>query len=178
MIEAQVHAREVRERLRRPPNAVPDRPIKLKGRFAQPKEPVVMVTIVDNSPEPQPIEVSRDWLLVDSVNYRREKVPPHFDRHIKETVAVAFGVSIEDINSERRQMLFVLARHASIVFCDQFTLLSMAEIARRHCRDHTVGIYAKRELPGRMCADAWLCQTIVELENQFKQEVAKWRAAR
>lgn len=159
--------------------AVPDRPIKLKGRFPQPN---LIVNILDKSPETQPVqiksepEVQRDWLLVETRGERLKRFPPNFDRRIKMLAAEAFGVTVRDIEGPLRVVLFVWARHTSIHFCHQFTNLSGIEISRRHHKDNSVGIHALRTLPGRMRAYPWLCQTIVDLEARLWQEVAKWRS--
>jgi hypothetical protein len=139
MILAHTHYREVRARLRNPPNAVPDRGIDLRRK----PEPVVEVLP----------EVTRAfWWPPQVTEIAIDRTPPSVV-DIQIAVSIHFQISVLDIRSSRRTKDVVLPRHVAMYLARKLTLSSMPRIGFHfNKRDHTTVLHAWHKI-GRMIAE-------------------------
>lgn len=182
--QRELQQQHIERRLRIAASARTDRPINLKF-----KNGVVPEIAVDKSNKTceyiQPIEIinetapvilRRNWLFVSSAQHRINKTPPGFVSHIKKIVALQFGVSLEDIDDDRRSPSLVIPRHVAIYLAKTLTLHSYPEIGRKFGhRNHATIWHAADKMPIRMKADAILCQAVAELQDRFEREISEWR---
>lgn len=97
-------------------------------------------------------------------------------RLIKETVAEHFGVSVLDLESNRRNNQIVIPRHTAIYLCRILTRASYPAIGRAFGRrDHTSIIHAVSSLEARMDADHGLLETVQALRDRLMPEVVESR---
>lgn len=89
---------------------------------------------------PADMDPSRDWLIIDP----RPKV-----EQIIRATALHFGVSRNDIISERRTASIVKPRQVAMYLCKTLTLRSLPDIGRRFGgRDHTTILHGVRKIAG------------------------------
>jgi hypothetical protein len=92
----------------------------------------------------------RDWLNLADPNIYR----PSPWRLILTEVSLSTGVSILDMQSERRQARLVLARQIAAFLMRRHTVLSLPSIGYRlGGRDHTTILHACRQIEKRIAAD-------------------------
>lgn len=197
-LEASRRAKAIRQGLRRPALAKQDTPIQLKRptgitgyqveinareaaakaereRLRKSKE-LQEAIIAKMANEIQRIEdQERDWLLVN--HSRENSFPQFFLTYIKRVVATEFGINVSGIDSQRRTQNFIIPRHVAIFLVKELMLhKSLPQIGRAFDgRDHTTILHACRRIPGRMRADAELCQRVVWLQGKIEDELQRWR---
>jgi hypothetical protein len=164
-------ARAIHERLRNPPNAVPDLGIDLKR-----------VAITDHTPEPQPIPIKA--VLVDCIPYSiGESVPKYRLRYqlqatpirIEDIIlAVCNRYKIRRVNlvSERRTADIVRPRHIGMYLAKRLTGRSYPFIAAKFGRhDHTTALHAVRKITAERLSDGALDAELTELESLFASPI-------
>lgn len=195
---AQAHsARDCRRRLMTPPNAIPDRPLSLKKpvtgvngleaiKLAQEAtaraKDAARIAELERQIEELILRLAKN-ITVDNLSWlapegpRSDKYPPSFLRHIKQIVARHFDVTISDIDSVHRAKTLVIPRHVAIYLVKELLpQKSYPEIGRKFGgRDHSTAINAARKTPIRMRSDAWLCQTVIELQTRLEYDLERWR---
>lgn len=178
------HQAHIERRKRMASKAVPDVPIDLKR-----KGKVISPEIQKNEPEPSPVEIEpvppsvpdpltlpRDWLQVATLTSKADRLPPNMVQHIRRTVAREFGVTLAELDCQRRSKEFIAPRHVAMYLCKEMTLKSLAEIGRKFGgRDHTTVLNACRKMPGRMKQSPELCSQVVELQAKLEADIARWR---
>jgi hypothetical protein len=147
------HARAVRQRLRRPRNAVADHGIDLK------RKPVL--TVIEPAP-PGP-DVAALPLGIGT------PLPEHALSHsaapamplvlsvqtIQRAVCEHYGVSLSDLLSSRRTQAVVLPRQVAVWLCRQLTAHSLPAIGHHFGgRDHTTMLHAARRIDELRRTDA------------------------
>lgn len=155
-------AKEIRQRLLNPPNAVKDYGIDLKRKQIPPKAPptplqdklvrvleyqalTCNVTVTALSPEPKVLKF----------------------KPILKAVSTHYGVPIPTIQGESRQKFAVFPRHVAWYIASLHTGLSMAAIGRRSARDHTTVLHALVKIRRRLLWDSDLASVIQMLENEL-----------
>lgn len=87
-----------------------------------------------------------------------------------------FGISKNDILSERRHRSVVWPRQIGMYLAKQMTARSLPEIGRRFGnRDHTTVLHAIRKIEGQITANAQLKDEIEELKKQLGPEASSLR---
>lgn len=175
-------AKEIRERLRRPQNAVKDLGIDLKRKR---KEPEIVAAPIA---EPEIIELphaslwlqppQRDWLNIAGTNERATKFPPNLVSKIVSFTSDEWGVSRTDILSQRRTVNVVEPRHAAMYISRVKTPSSLPEIGRRIAnRDHTCVHHAARKfavvMAGPPCELQEKTQRVLD---RVDAHIAHWRS--
>lgn len=165
-MQAIQHAKEVRERLRNPPNAVRDDGIDLKRekfRVVQivQEEPVIEVmpvSSVDELSAADALERAQQITLqMQELNAQIERMiaqseqplpPPRITvAHIQKIVATRLGVSVVDLQSGRRDRATAGPRQIAMYLAKTHTVLSLPQIGRLFGgRDHTTVLFAVRKI--------------------------------
>src|SRR5882724_2886670 len=147
--------KEVRNRLRRPPNAVPDTGINLKRQ----KPPL--------SSEPPPIQIEPPRIepslpdLPLFVPFRRTDLT--FSSTLQ-FAAKEFNITGQQIRSRSRIQQISLPRQVAIYLAAKNHLNSLAGMGRYLKMDHTTMIHAKQKITALMASDATLRDRILKLE--------------
>lgn len=139
------HARAIRQRLRDPRNAVADPGIDLK------RKPVLPV--VEPAPPPAPVELPLGIgtpLPEYELSYAFAPAVPTAQlsiRTIQQAVCAHYGVSLLDLQSNRRTRAVVLPRMVAVWLCRRLTPHSMPAIGHHFGgRDHTTILHAARRM--------------------------------
>jgi chromosomal replication initiator protein len=91
-------------------------------------------------------------LLCDVISTSKRRTPSASE--IRDTVAEAYGMTVEQLIGKSRKRPIVDARHVSMHFCKQLTSLSLEAIGRRFGgRDHSTVIHACRAVQARLDTD-------------------------
>jgi chromosomal replication initiator protein len=95
---------------------------------------------------------------------------------ILKIVSRHYGVSKNDILSERRHRSVVWPRQIGMYLAKQMTARSLPEIGRRFGnRDHTTVLHAIRKIEGQLTANAQLKDEIEDLKKQLGPELSALR---
>jgi hypothetical protein len=159
-------ARDIRRRLIRPPNAVPDRGINLRRDTSLPPPKKRL---------PSPMEAG--WLpamfvILDAIRKLKElkaekDESPIGIKSIIAVVARHYGVKPIDLVSHRRTANIVIPRQVAMYLAKTVTLRSLPFIGRHFGgRDHTTVLHSVRKI-------AWM----VEHDPDFAAEIEKLRAS-
>jgi hypothetical protein len=163
------HASEVRQRLRKPGNAVTDKPINLK-RVVQVEETAQVVPFnLDPLDVFGPRVLTLDDLAFGPVVHPDMKPQPMriaMVATIQTVVADHFGIELRDMLSNRRTAHIVYPRQIAMYLAKTLTLRSLPDIGRRFAgRDHTTVLHAVRKIKTQRLADPVLDAELTSLEN-------------
>ena len=90
---------------------------------------------------------------------------------IKRHVASEFGVTVQDLESQRRSQIVVRPRHVAMFVARYLTRLSLPVIARGFGnRDHTSVLYAVRKIENLKATDDRLARHIDKLSDTLNRE--------
>jgi hypothetical protein len=187
-------AQAIRERLRNPPNAVPDAGIDLKRTPAPPKA----VALATPAPTPAPATPEDDtrilWIKrrkpdeteaefierqilhhrgrMECAIARREKLfgKRHAPRieDIQDAVCAVYLVEKKEMLSRRKAAHLVRPRHVAMYLAKEMTGLSLPGIGRKFAfRDHTTVLHAVRKIEGKRPNDPELDAMIARVEAMF-----------
>jgi hypothetical protein len=186
-------AQTIRERLRNPPNAVPDVGIDLKRTPAPPKA----VALATPAPTPAPATPDDPRILwikrrkpdetdaafierqithhrgrLEVALARREKLfgKRHSPRveDIQDAVCAVYRVETKEMLSKRRSAHLVRPRHVAMYLAKEMTGLSLPGIGRKFAfRDHTTVLHAVRKIEGLRPNDPELDAMIARVEAMF-----------
>jgi hypothetical protein len=165
MLEALEHAKNVRARLRNPPNAVPDLGIDLKRIEAQP-----IAAALAPEPPRQVVILEELRRMTEQVNLLRQElrklgVVSINTEDILNAVCDFFPVSVMDIKSDRRQANVVRPRMIAMWLTKQHTQQSLPQIGKRFGgRDHTTVLHAVRRIDGLVRTDPDVSALIKKIE--------------
>jgi hypothetical protein len=179
--------RALRERLRNPPNAVPDAGIDLKRQPAltPPPPPIAAKPTVIATPDgtgtrtrlPDETEVA---FAERQIKYHRDCLAAAVARHeqmfgkrrciritdIQDAVCTVYGIKKLDMLSKRRTANLVMPRHVAMYLAKEMTECSLPEIGYRFSgRDHTTVLHAHRRIMGLRAADPALNVMITLVEK-------------
>ncbi len=160
-IEACNHAREVRNRLRNPQNAVVDEGIDLKRK----PKPVIQISAPIEPPKPQAF-----WVCGPIMSYALSYGRPAITiRDIQKMVARQFEIDLPDIISGRRTTRLVRPRHIAMYLCRKFTTASTTSIGRHFGgRDHATAIHAVQKITDDRATDGALDSMLTMFETNLK----------
>jgi Bacterial dnaA protein helix-turn-helix len=148
------HYQAVRNRLRNPPNAVPDTGINLRrGR----EPPVVIKT-----GPPPPVLPVIDWSQV--VPFKR------LDLTLSSTLAFAakeFGIPLDDLYKRTRCAQITLPRQVAIWLACRHTSHSLVAMGRYLGMDHTTILHSKRKITKKMAENDTFRDHILALEEKL-----------
>lgn len=173
-------ARDVRQRLRNPPNAVPDRSVELRN--GRPVKRILFPRVP--TPEPQPIfpqpVVTRETFLKSGRHLglaalRGGPIPINaltVDRILR-VISRHFGVSVLDIISHRRFRVVSRPRQVACYLARHMTPLSTPAIARRiGNRDHTTIMIAVRTMSAMLEKDEVLAARVEAIRRELEGRIA------
>lgn len=171
------HARQVKQRLRFPPNAVPDSGVDLKRRpviEAPPPEPAAKLPFLEAPPLPPSltalvkIDIEKRAHAIAKLieaNCERPKRVPKI-REIIEAAAFVGGITAHDIISQRRHLHVVLFRHLAMYVAKDVTVHSLAEIGRRFGgRDHTTVLHVMTKIDRLVARDETAAAQIEQIKS-------------
>ena len=163
VMEAHNHAREVRNRLRNPSNAVKDEGIDLKRK----PKPMFHVELQTPIEAPQP---KAQWALGPIMEYALSYVRPAATvRDIQRMVARQFEINLPDIISGRRTTRLVRPRHIAMYLCRKFTTQSTTRIGKLFGdRDHATVIHAVSKITAERETDSALDSMLTMFEADLK----------
>lgn len=91
---------------------------------------------------------------------------------IKLTVAREFGVTVKDLESDRRQAEVVVPRHVAMYLCRHLTVQSVTAIGNAFGRrDHSTVTQALKSLEGRFQADPTLLDTVTAIKEELTPQL-------
>lgn len=153
---AMMDARSIRERLRRPPNAVVDHGIDLRRRVEPPAPP--RATIAARSP-----------VVAEQIAKRRQREVPVDE--VAQIVADFYGISIDEVIGPRRTALLVKARQMISHLAHETARCSYKDIGRalKYC-DHTTALYGKRLISARLMHDSDCAEDIQALKAMIEKQ--------
>lgn len=155
------HYAEVRNRLRRPPNAVPDTGINLRR---------------DNSPppEPEPLELPERNIELTPLQKRRvETYRTSFCRkditfrNILKFVAAEFGVEHRRVLERSRNAKVVLPRQISFYLADKYLQQSLSSMGKCMELDHTSVLHGRNKIKRLVASDGTFRDRIKAIEAKL-----------
>ena|ERR1700674_2638974 len=156
-------ARAIRERLRHPPNAVPDYGIDLRRKRIPPTAPELVPTLI---PTPPPI-IDCYTATVRIVEIGNIPRPIKFARILR-LVALYYRVKVEDIIGRSRQQICVLPRHVAIYlgrkYCSHKNRTT-GKLGMALSRDHTTIVHAYLRIEDLMLINKCLAEDVHALET-------------
>jgi chromosomal replication initiator protein len=106
-------------------------------------------------------------LLADVISTSKRRTPAAAE--IRDTVAEAYGLTVEQLIGKSRKRPIVDGRHVAMHFCKQMTALSLEAIGRRFGgRDHSTVIHACRAVQARLDTDPSFVIEIERLERRLR----------
>lgn len=154
-----------RERLRNPPNAVPDLGINLKPEPAVEAVPLVPAAL------PRHVMIQEQLrLMTEQINLLRQElrslgIVTVNTEDIQTAVCEFFPVSLGDLKSDRRTADVVRPRMIAVWLTKKHTQQSLPQIGRRFGgRDHTTVLHSVRAIDKLMLADPNLAALIRKIE--------------
>jgi hypothetical protein len=164
--EAQTRAKEIRARLIRPPNSVPDPGIDLHRlppgmRYIEKKrtEPERVLEYLPKLPLPEPIQLSLPLL--------KTLVP---FKSILTVVAQYFGLGIRDLIGPSRQWKHTHPRHLAIYLATIHTNLSASAIGLKLYRDHSTILHGKWKITDLVAKNSETAELVKELQRRLLDE--------
>lgn len=153
------HYKEVRDRLRGPPNAVPDPGIDLLAK--KPKvQHQFLERVIESLTPPLPTVI--DYSL--AMPFKRTDLT--FSSTL-EYAAKEFGISLKDIKARSRIPTYSLPRQIAIFLADKHKVQTLSGMGKYLGMDHTTMIHARKRIIGLMGTDATLSQRITNLETKI-----------
>jgi hypothetical protein len=161
--EAQTRAKDIRARLRRPPNAVIDIGIDLHRippgmRYADKKRTL-----------PKPVLEYHKEPVQLLLPLPTTKVAVSF-RSILDVVAAYFGLGIKDLRGPCRKRIYANPRHIAIYLGNIHTDLTYHSIGLQLYRDHTSVMYADHKMRELVVRDHKMAELIRILEERLLNE--------
>lgn len=144
--EIRQHAREIRVRLQRPPNAIMDVGIDLK-RKKQPSIPLNAIVTITEVIRPKPIKVTLAMVLEATGQY--------------------YSFRVKELKEHNNKPRVSLARHIAFYIARKLTGLTGQQIAYDIGRDHTCGIHSERKINELIKTDEILKETIKLIEKKI-----------
>jgi len=144
--EIRQNAREIRARLRRPPNAVMDMGIDLK-RKKQPTIPLYAVVKITELEPPKPVKVTLAMVLEATGDY------------------YSFGK--KEIIEPNRTKRVSLARHIVFYLTKKLTKIPGSQVCFHMNRDHTCGIGSVKKISSLIESDPTISQAVYEIEQRI-----------
>lgn len=154
-------AKEIRNRLHNPSNAVIDRGIDLK----RPKEPPAPKKILGEREEIKPVE---NLPVVELSTEIVPVEPPKPKIKISALVKIVcqyYRVREVELLSDRRTGGITLPRHIVCYLANQYLLYSLPHIGRQLHRDHTTVLHGRRRIAYLITRDEKLAAEIKDLEQ-------------
>jgi hypothetical protein len=190
-------AQAIRERLRNPPNAVPDRGIDLRRRVEITDHTPIAISVPVRPPVPIPVPeglLDGTWTRKckpgeSDAEFNERQIKYHQGRlsmaiakrekmfgkrrtvrieDIQEAVCAVWGVNKNDMLSNRRTASLVMPRHVAMFLSKEMTGRSFPDIGRMFSdRDHTTVLHAVRRITGLRPNDPELDAMIAKVEAMF-----------
>lgn len=182
MLECQARARELKNRLRNPTNAVHDDGIDLKRKKIRKAAAVVVdpVPIVIESVLPAPDlvhEVEQLQGAADALQRQIEELRAKYNicspssisvKFIQIMVAREYGIRVEDMLSERRTANVVRPRHVAIYIAKALTRRSLPDLGLRFGgRDYTTILSAIRRIETIRATDPDMAHMLQKLSTDI-----------
>ena len=106
-------------------------------------------------------------VLADILTSEQEKYAININQ-IKKVVCKYFKVSIEDLNSKKKNSSIAWPRQVSMYLATELTTLSLPEIGREFNRDHSTVIHAKEKVKEEIDNNLLFAPIINDLINKVK----------
>lgn len=146
--------KEVRDRLRRPPNAVPDTGINLR-RGREPPE------VRETVPEP-PVQ-----LIVEAKAFEPFRRTDLTFSSTLEFAAKEFSITLKDIRSRRRHHTIARPRQIAIWIAIKNHIQTISWIGRYLGMHHTTIMHSRKAIDLLVAEDATMRQRIIDLETKI-----------
>lgn len=156
MLEAIAHAKDIRQRLRCPPNAVSDAGINLpRAHGVNGYQAALVAESVRKKQLAAAIERSLQEYIKGYIKPIEDQIaacgqaemPGFTIENIQRAMCVATGFTRPELNSMQRTNEIVIPRHLAMVLCKLTTDRSLPDIGRRFGgRDHTTVLHAIRKM--------------------------------
>jgi hypothetical protein len=168
-------AQAIRERLRNPPNAVPDTGINLKKKITRVSGVIVEAGFSTfTQAQAKPVE---DYGIGSAVpryvleyNFSGVFAFTTLVKNIQKVVCNTYGVRLEAMLSARRDAKIVRPRMIAVYLAKKLTNKSLPELgARFGGRDHTTILHSVRKITAERLVNADLDRELTELELLLKR---------
>src|SRR5262245_23047160 len=152
---------EIRDRLRYPPNAVPDAGIDLKRKkYACREEPKEPVEVIEYPPD-------LTKCIVSMVEIERNPKRYVTLAEIRKVVCTYFHIDPQTLRSRRRHKEVVYPRQIYWYLASQHTLLSLPTIGRTTGHDHTTVIHSRDKIVNQMRENLRTAEVVKQLETML-----------
>ena len=102
-----------------------------------------------------------------------EDDPPELQRAtveaIQNAVAAAYGVTRNEMISDRRNVKIIMPRHVAMYLCRELTPRSLPAIGRMFGRDHSSISHACEKIAGLVASDPVLAAKVEKIRAGFEQ---------
>ena len=162
VLDAQRIAKEIRMRLRNPPNAVKDTGINLRRHREEPEAPLKPVKAAVGVyevylPLPKPVVVPKPFI----VHYSMKAIFSY--------TAKIFGVPVGAVYGQSRRKIYTDARHAAVYLCRMLSKKSFTDIGRFIDRDHTTCINSFQVVSRRIEIEPKYAEKIEQIRNKMNE---------
>lgn len=190
--QRELRARDIRARLRNPPNSVPDQtidyrrnrsigyvpahmPPELVAQIVPRKKPLRVIEPIDSDQIdiPPPAAESPPIVAEATVESKDHPTPIPFIIDVMRVVARRYRLSVLDLKSERRKAHVVRPRQLGMYVAYKVTMHSTPRIGRAFHRDHTTVLHAIRKVRIMVESDP---ATAAEVE-EIIAEIDRWMAS-
>ncbi len=150
------NCKQAHDRLRRPPNAVPDTGINLRRQSVESQiaDPLKAIAVPDKSPQNLP----------SFTPFRRTDLT--FSSTLQFT-AREFHITTDDIRSRERRQEISLPRQIAIWLAAKNRLNTLAGMGRYLHMDHSTMVHARNRVTSLMASDDTLRQRVLALEARI-----------
>jgi hypothetical protein len=147
--------KQVRERLRNPPNAVPDTGINLRPQKTESTAPPPKP-----APPTRPVAHFANWVPL------LKRTDLTFSSSLEFT-AIEFGISFQDIRCSFRKQKFFIPRCIAIYLTNKITNQSLMSMARYLGVDHTTTLHARNTVQKLVENGDIICRRITLIEERL-----------
>jgi chromosomal replication initiator protein len=106
-------------------------------------------------------------VLSDIINLEQDKAAVNIG-HIKKTVCKHFKVSIEDLNSKKKNNSIAWPRQIAMYLATELTSMSLPEIGREFNRDHSTVVHAREKIKEEIEQNPFFTPVINQITNEVK----------
>lgn len=190
--QRELHARDIRARLRNPPNSVPDQTIdyrrnrsigyvpahmhpELVAQIVPRKKLLRVIDTVDSDQVNIPPPTAESPPIIAEATVESEDQPTHapFIIDVMRVVARRYGRTVLDLKSRRRCAPIVRPRQIAMYVAYKVTIHSTSRIGRVFHRDHTTVLHALRKIGAMVDSDPAIAAEVEEIVA----ELDRWMAS-
>ena len=106
-------------------------------------------------------------VLADIINIEQERTAVNINQ-IKKTVCKHFKISLEDLNSKKKNNSIAWPRQVAMYLATELTSLSLPEIGREFSRDHSTVVHAREKIKEEIDQNPFFTPVINQIITEVK----------